>query len=506
MLEIKATEDKEHEIRLQFLEEATEYLNTIELVLNGSAGFRLDEKGIDTVTRAAHSIKGGAAMVGLSTLNDMSLRLEDFFKVFRTQPQRPVEPELEGLLLAIVDRMREIVSLNFEGADADKQWLDRFVNPGFHNLQKFSSSTTTSEAPVALPENEQDIVKLIFQTEVEECLQHLESVLADQKKSSFLLEESMAAAQALGGLGEMLNLTEFSSLCESITQQLEANPTQVEEIARLALQEWRRSQAALLVGQPDAQPSPTTEHNAITSPNDIQFDTINLYDPSEPNRTYLTSLEHKLGCEGIVCIPSEQLQQINLVFGKLTEQHQRNAEQLQLNAAYLEQLGSLLEKLNHDTHSQLTHSHKVPLGFSNGVGDLELEEKPSAIAAIASQKNTILIVDDSKTVRQSLSLTLEKAGYRVESAEDGLDALKQLLSGLQVGAIICDLDMPHLDGYGLLTRLKSDPTLKHFPIAMLTSHVENERRQKAMLLGAAAYFTKPYNAQELLRTLKELIK
>jgi len=234
---------------------------------------------------------------------------------------------------------------------------------------------------------------------------------------------------------------------------------------------------------------------------------VPLYDSSEPNRAYLTSLEHKLGCEDVVCVPSEQLQQINIVFGKLTEHHQRNAEQLQLNASYLEQLGSLLEKLNHDTHSQLTtHNHKFSIGFSNGVEGLELEDEPSASAATASQKNTILIVDDSKTVRQSLSLTLEKAGYRVESAEDGRDALEQLLDGLQVGAIICDLDMPHLDGYGLLTRLKSDPALKHFPIAMLTSHVENEHRQKAMLLGAAAYFTKPYNGQELLRTLKELIK
>jgi len=109
-------------------------------------------------------------------------------------------------------------------------------------------------------------------------------------------------------------------------------------------------------------------------------------------------------------------------------------------------------------------------------------------------------------VRQALSLTLETDGYHVKAAEDGRDALEQLLSGLQVGAIICDLDMPRLDGYGLLTRLKSDPALKHFPIAMLTSHTEDKHRQRATFLGAAAYFTKPYNEQELLKTLKELIR
>jgi len=259
--------------------------------------------------------------------------------------------------------------------------------------------------------------------------------------------------------------------------------------------------------------------NARTSPNDMQSpgsETIYLYDSSELNRECLTSLEHKLDHEDIVCIPTEQLQQINIMFGELSEQHQRTA-------LYLEQLGSLLSKLNHDAHLQLTND-KVPIEFSNGVGGqeataginshsltleldgLELEDHGSTLPATANQKNTILIVDDSRTVRQALSLTLETDGYHVKAAEDGRDALEQLLSGLQVGAIICDLDMPRLDGYGLLTRLKSDPALKHFPIAMLTSHTEDKHRQRATFLGAAAYFTKPYNEQELLKTLKELIK
>ena len=108
-------------------------------------------------------------------------------------------------------------------------------------------------------------------------------------------------------------------------------------------------------------------------------------------------------------------------------------------------------------------------------------------------------------MRRFLSLTLEKAGYLVEIAKDGQDALEKLLGGLQVSAVICDIDMPRLDGYGLLARVKSDPAFKQLPIAMLTSRSGDKHRQLAMNLGATAYFSKPYNEQELLRTLKQLI-
>jgi chemotaxis family two-component system sensor histidine kinase/response regulator PixL len=122
-----------------------------------------------------------------------------------------------------------------------------------------------------------------------------------------------------------------------------------------------------------------------------------------------------------------------------------------------------------------------------------------------NQKDTILVVDDSINVRRLLSLTLERAGYHVEQAKDGQDAFDKLTNGLDVAAVICDIDMPRLDGYGLLARVKSTPGFKQLPIAMLTSRGGDKDRQLAMNLGATAYFSKPYNEQELLKTLKQLI-
>lgn len=127
-------------------------------------------------------------------------------------------------------------------------------------------------------------------------------------------------------------------------------------------------------------------------------------------------------------------------------------------------------------------------------------------AAMTNQLPTLLVVDDSINVRRYLALTLEKAGYQVEQAKDGQEALDKLMAGLAVEAIICDIEMPRLDGYQVLSELRSRPEYQRLPIAMLTSRMSDKHRKLAMNLGASAYFSKPYNEQELLKTLQALIQ
>ena len=119
---------------------------------------------------------------------------------------------------------------------------------------------------------------------------------------------------------------------------------------------------------------------------------------------------------------------------------------------------------------------------------------------------TILVVDDSINVRRYLSLTLEKAGYRVKQAKDGREAVDKLLGGLSVQAVICDIEMPRLDGYGVLEEIKERAEFGYLPIAMLTSRSNEKHRKIAMNLGASAYFSKPYNEQALLNKLAELLQ
>jgi chemosensory pili system protein ChpA (sensor histidine kinase/response regulator) len=118
---------------------------------------------------------------------------------------------------------------------------------------------------------------------------------------------------------------------------------------------------------------------------------------------------------------------------------------------------------------------------------------------------TVLIVDDSITVRELLSLTFAKVGYRVEQAKDGQDAWEKLRAGLPCDMIFCDIEMPRMDGLDLLSRLQKDSRLNQIPVAMLTSRGADRHRQSAIQLGAKGYFTKPYLEEELLSASKRLL-
>lgn len=119
---------------------------------------------------------------------------------------------------------------------------------------------------------------------------------------------------------------------------------------------------------------------------------------------------------------------------------------------------------------------------------------------------TVLIVDDSITVRELLSLTFNKAGYRVEQARDGQEAWDKLRSGLPCDLVFCDIEMPRCDGLELLSRIQKDPSLNHLPIAMLTSRGADKHRQMAISLGASGYFTKPYLEEALLEAASRMLK
>ncbi|QSJ15416.1 hybrid sensor histidine kinase/response regulator [Nostoc sp. UHCC 0702] len=962
--------NKELEIQRQFLEEAIDYLNTLEgVLLEIDSQNRIDLDKINAALRAAHSIKGGAAMMGFKTLSDLAHRLEDSLKVLKTKKSSlEFDTELQSLLLSGVDWLRQIVQLLKEENAIEEQWLASFCYPVFDELRDRLGEPTPEDATTMLsPEDGQDIIPLLFETEVEGCLQRLESVLADSQQPCLQEEVAIMAAE-LGGLGEMLQLTAFTQLCESIKQHIEApEPERVPEIARLALQAWRRSQALVLTNQRDSLPTHIELHEVATfATNAVDrkvFSEINvanteyldddMYPADMPEENTLVAreisttdfkfVEHKIESVGVVKdrenpentvrVPSKQLEQINDLFGELIVQRnglnsqieklrklvrhlsqrmqlldrenqelrrecdkittknaisgrersladeseqtqsitrdfdglemdrynelnlrsqevmetivqvQEVSTDIQLSVDDTDQIARKLSKTSKQLQTKLTHIRMRPLSdlverfpralrdlnveygknvqlkieggntliersilealndplmhllrnaFDHGIedsatrqalgkpeqglieikashrgnrtiitirddgqgislekirsralamkldagliesatdeellslifepgfstsdqvtalsgrgvgmdvvrnnlklvrGDIKVDtepgigttftlsvpftlsvarvlliesnkmllafptdvisevfllqndrifpmsgsevlnwqgtmlplirlgryfefncprhdspelETPPAInassvlivkgnnqpvaiqvdrcwgeqevairqvegniplpegfnnctilgdgrvvalvninellywiasnqrtprnnqlpsarlktpflflnaeklpATPAKQKGTILIVDDSINVRRFLALTLEKGGYQVEQAKDGQDALEKLESGLKVQAVICDIEMPRLDGYGFLGRINSNINIKNIPVAMLTSRSSNKHRQLAMQLGASAYFSKPYNEQELLRTLEEMIR
>ncbi len=118
----------------------------------------------------------------------------------------------------------------------------------------------------------------------------------------------------------------------------------------------------------------------------------------------------------------------------------------------------------------------------------------------------VLIVDDSITVRELLSMSFAKYGYRVEQARDGQEAWEKLRSGLPCNLIFCDIEMPRMTGLELLERMQKDEYLSTLPIAMLTSRGADRHRNLAAKFGARGYFTKPYLEESLLEAANRLLK
>lgn len=124
-------------------------------------------------------------------------------------------------------------------------------------------------------------------------------------------------------------------------------------------------------------------------------------------------------------------------------------------------------------------------------------------AAIAP---TILVVDDSLTMRQTLTLTLQKHGYRSIQARDGREALEQIQQNANIQAVLCDIEMPQMNGFEFLTNYRARYSDRDMPIIMLTTRSSAKHRQFATYLGAKAYLTKPFLEQELLQTLQSFLK
>jgi two-component system chemotaxis response regulator CheY len=116
----------------------------------------------------------------------------------------------------------------------------------------------------------------------------------------------------------------------------------------------------------------------------------------------------------------------------------------------------------------------------------------------------ILVVDDSASIRQVVSITLKGAGYDVIEASDGRDALAKL-NGSRLHLIISDVNMPNMDGISFLKEVKSRPEYKFTPVIMLTTESAESKKAEGQAAGAKAWVVKPFQPQQMLAAVSKLI-
>jgi two-component system chemotaxis response regulator CheY len=116
----------------------------------------------------------------------------------------------------------------------------------------------------------------------------------------------------------------------------------------------------------------------------------------------------------------------------------------------------------------------------------------------------ILIVDDSASMRQMVGFTLRGAGYEVVEAVDGRDALAKLPGG-PFNMILTDLNMPNLDGLGLIRAVRASAAHKFLPVVMLTTESQDDKKQEGRAAGATGWIVKPFKPEQLLAVAKKVL-
>jgi len=118
---------------------------------------------------------------------------------------------------------------------------------------------------------------------------------------------------------------------------------------------------------------------------------------------------------------------------------------------------------------------------------------------------TIMIIDDSTSLRQVVNIALSEAGYDVLEACDGQDALARL-KGQKIHLMICDVNMPNMDGITFLKAVRVLPDYKFTPIIMLTTEAGAEKKQEGQAAGARAWMVKPFKPDQLLGAVAKLVQ
>jgi chemosensory pili system protein ChpA (sensor histidine kinase/response regulator) len=142
--------------------------------------------------------------------------------------------------------------------------------------------------------------------------------------------------------------------------------------------------------------------------------------------------------------------------------------------------------------------------FAPGAEAVAAGSIPSEAVDAVVDERVVVVADDSISVRKFVGRMLEKAGYRVKLASDGLEA-SEIVAQIGCHLVVTDLEMPRMNGYELMSHMRQDPVLRKIPVLVVTSRAGAKHRDRAMKEGASAFLTKPVQEDQLIATVEGLI-
>ncbi len=169
----------------------------------------------------------------------------------------------------------------------------------------------------------------------------------------------------------------------------------------------------------------------------------------------------------------------------------------------------LLIDLNRLVSADTAERHALPASspaarvFAPGAEAVAAGSIPSEAVDAIENDRVVVVADDSISVRKFVGRMLEKAGYRVKLASDGLEA-SEVVAQVGCHLVITDLEMPRMNGYELMAHLRQDPATRKIPVLVVTSRAGAKHRDRAMKEGASGFLTKPVQEDQLIATVESL--
>jgi two-component system, chemotaxis family, sensor histidine kinase and response regulator PixL len=268
--------DNDRQIPLKFLDEAADCCDRIESTVLGLASKIPDPQELDLALRAAHSIKGGAGMMGFIPLSRVAHQLEDFFKILRVRYHaKSINTEVETLLLQGIDFLRQVSDLHRQGQVIDETWLTAQSQPIFDRLrQQLGDLRPEDEDALLSQEGDVDPAMLMLESALKESIDLLDIQLTTSSPHQ-LLELLRSTAEELTDFGRMAKLEQFVDLCRSVQSHCQnIELTQATELTQKSLKAWRKSHSVVILGRFEKIPTQIVGF-APTPPKNLEFDQFN---------------------------------------------------------------------------------------------------------------------------------------------------------------------------------------------------------------------------------------
>ena len=563
---LEQVEDQEPEFEIDeetleiFRSEADDLLSNIAENLGILSESPANQNALWEVRRNAHTFKGAAGIVGLKTASEVAHRMEDLLDKM-VELRCEAAPPVIGFLVASSKRLTAITSAKDFGDNGDLEpkysdamaWLAASVSnssetaatdsgPGVTLPVRTDSvkSTTTPIVRVSLDRLD-ELIKLsrsliVNRSAIQERFAELDLVhssSADLSRLDPLFDAQNTLTDEIQAKLLKIRMVKFGTLEARLSRNVHV--TCVDE-GKKALLEIENGAVEIDTQMIDALIEPMLhllknavvhgiesaetrrmigkpERGRIVVRVEADEESLLLSVSDDGGGMAVSKIKEKAVANGLIDLEQADAMADADAFQLIFDRGLTTADKIDLNAgrgvgmsivkeAVEGRGGSILVKS--EPQRGTTFTILMPLAPTR-VADEEMPE-PVIEKRKPDSNPLVLIVDDSASIRRQATKLVEQAGLRVITATNGAEALELLLNGdWEPDVILSDVEMPQIDGWGLLEYVKTDDNLGHIPVVMVTSLDADQHRERAAKLGASDYFIKPLKEIDVTRVIDTLL-